>query len=266
MRRILCTMLRIAALSTLAGCASVYRVSESASDDASAPAPVPQKRNPVAFVTATPADAGAKDLAAALKSSVEKSLAARGFEVKPRDKPDSKISLSVSRRKVADLAEWRVYEGKADVRVTDVATGKLVSNASFSSKGDRALDDAKAEERIRTELSQRISEWLAKVLPARKVALPVPPPLDSRAAMLTLFPADPTEDPGEVLVVQRRFMDAVGSHPGILSCRLAKEIPSQRAFVFRVEYRPELFPDGLLNTLVLDRPRLGGNVKFEIVR
>ena len=266
MRKILFTAVRIAALAAIAGCASVYRVSESSPDAIDRPVPAaPKTRKPVASVTATPADAGAKALAASLKSSLEGSLAARGFDVTKRSNPDSVVSLAVSRTKAAGLAEWRIYEGTVDARVTDAATGRLVSRTSFSAKGDRALDEAKAEERLRSELSRRISDWLAKVLPARKVQVLVPPH-GCATVMLTLSPADPLEKQEDVLVVQRRFMDAVGSYPGIVSCRLAQEIPSRRAFVFRVEYRPEQFPGGLLNTLVLDSPSLGSNVKLEIVR
>jgi hypothetical protein len=54
--------------------------------------------------------------------------------------------------------------------------------------------------------------------------------------------------------------------PGIVSCVLDREEPASRSFVFRVEYDPGFFPGGLLNTIVLNRPRLGAGTKLEIVR
>ena len=268
MRRILYTTLRIAALSAIAGCASVYRVSETpVPNDIPQPPPAAHaKRKPVAVVKASAADAKANGLAATMKASAERDLASRGFDVTSRAKPDSILSLAVSRRVAADLAEWRVCEGKVDARVTDAATGTIVADTSISAKGERGLGVAKAEENLARALQGPLSGWLAKAMPARKIPVQeVPQPVRS-VMMVTLSPADSAADPGEVLAVQRRFMDAVGTHPGILSCRLAQEIPAQRAFVFRVEYLPEQFPGGLLNTLVLGCPRLGDNVKLVIVR
>lgn len=269
MRKILYTTLRIAALSAIAGCASVYHVTETPPGPGDVPPPPPEApatRKPVAIVKATAADAKSGGLAAAMKASAERNLASRGYDVASKAKPDSVLALTVSRRETAELAEWRVFEGKVGARVTNGATGAIVADTAISAKGERGLGAAKAEENLARALDDQLARWLVKAMPARRVAVPSTPQPARAAVMLTISPADPAEKPEDVLVVQRRFMEAVGTHPGILSCRLAQEIPTRRAFVFKVEYLPDQFPGGLLNTLVLDRPRLGSSVKLEIVR
>ncbi len=264
MKKQVSALIGIAAALAISGCASVYHVSEAPATPT--PAPVPPTRRPVALVRATATDAKAGGLAAAVKASAERNLASRGFDVGSRAKPDSILTLAVSRREAAELADWRVYEGKVDVRVTDAATSAVVADTSISAKGERGLGVAKAEENLARALERPLGDWLSRAMPARKVPVSATVQPARAAVMVTLSPADPAESPNDALVVQRRFMRSVGTHPGILSCFLAQEIPARRAFVFRVEYLPDQFPDGLLNTLVLDCPRLGGGVKLEIVR
>lgn len=268
MNKIMSTAMRFAAISALAGCASVYRVSESAPDPKDGQVlvpPPPATRKPVVAVKAKPADAGARRLSNMLKSAAESRLAARGFDVSPTMPPDYTAAFSVSRREEAKLAEWLVYGGTVDARVTDATTGRLVANTTLRAKGERGLGESKAEDSLGNVLAPMLAEWMIKTVPSRKIPVPAPQTPNVAVMMLTLSPADPTEPQNDVLVAQRRFMDAVGRYPGIVSCRLAKEIPASRAFVFRVEYMPEQFPGGLLNTIVLDRPSLGG-AKLEIVR
>lgn len=267
MKKQVSALIGIAAALAISGCASVYHVSEAPTPPTSEPvSPAPAMRRPVAIVKATAADAKARGLAATMKASVERNLASRGFDVGSRAKPDSILTLAVSRREAAGLAEWRVYEGRVDARVTDVASGAVAADTSVTAKGERGLGAAKAEENLARALEGALSAWLAKAMPARKVPVPIAPQPERAVAMVTLSPADPGESPHDVRVVQRRFLNAVGTHPGVLSCRLAQEIPARRAFVFRVEYLPEQFPDGLLNTIVLDSPGLNGDERFEIVR
>lgn len=258
-----------AAAMLTAGCATVYRVSEShCAPEQGIAQTAPAMRQPIAAVSATPSDSSATRLAASLKASVENHLVTSGFKVTQGGEPDSTVVMEVSRREAARLDEWRTYEGTAEVRVGNAAeSGSLVASKTFTVLGQRALDETKAEQSLKEELARRISEWLSKVHVAKKIPLPPPPPVPQIAtAIVTISPADPMASPSEALAVQRRFMDAVAAHPGILSCRLDKEIPASRAFEFRVEYEPQSFPDGLLNTLVLDRPCLGGGIELEIVR
>ena len=262
-------LIGVAAAMAMSGCATVYRVSESASAPAY-PQQGPDKpvmRNPSVVVKAAPADKQASRLASSLRATVEGELVARGFDVIAKQPADSEVVLAVSRREASRLSDWRVYEGSASVRVTESASGKLLASESFKAQGKRALDEAAAEAGAKDALAQQVSRWLVKTLPAKKVALPPgPPPPDHMTATLTIAPGDLSSDPMEALRVQRRFMDYVASRPGIVSCVLAKEDPSRRGFTFHVVYEPRSFPGGLLNTIVLDGPNLGGNVKLEISR
>ncbi len=252
----------IAAMLMTTGCTTIYRVS---SETQPASPQDPGTRMPVASVKATPANEQAKPLSEYLKASLGNDLAARGFDVTAKAPADSLVTLNVSRRETARLNDWRTYEGRVDARVTEVATKRLVASKSFTAAGQRALDDVKAMEGVKGGLSKQVSKWLSGVMVAKPIPLPPPPP-SAAVELVTIKPANPLEDPADVLAVQRRFMDVVSAHQGVVSCRLVREDPSQRAYVFSVAYNPEAFPGGLLNTIVLDAPRLGGGIVLEIVR
>lgn len=269
MTKLLLPVLGAFALGLTTGCQHpVYQIRHTPGELPPPPPPADQtSRLPRASVTASPADAGASALSASLKTSVEGSLAARGFEVVSKGKPDRVVSLSVSRVEAASLAEWRVYEGRVVTRVKDGATGALLAGTTLAAKGERGLGAAQAEANLATRLSAQVNEWLAKSLPAYRIALPTPPPPpppDAAVALLTLAPASPGLTQEQVLSSRRDFLQAVSARTGILSCRLVREDPRLRAATFRVEYRTSLFPGGLLNTLVLERP-LGPDVELEIV-
>lgn len=266
MRKILVNLLGVAVVATFSGCATVYRVSESTDvADPMLQHRSPALRDPVVRVDVVSAGEQAGSLSTAMKSLVENSLASRGFHVAAKGRPDSVVSIDLSCRSKDKLADWRLYEGTADVRITEVSSGKLLASKSFVAGGDRALDSEKAMKGVKEGLSKQMLSWLEKVLPARKIALP-PPPASPAVSNVTIAPADLSEAPDSVLAVQRRFMDSVASHPGVVDCRLVREIPPRRAYVFRVAYDPACFPGGLLNTIVLESPELGENVKLEIVR
>lgn len=252
---------------TMSGCATVYRVTEAQSSPI--PSPVVEKatRNPAVTVSANAADEHSGSLATSLKSSIEGDFASRGFDVFAEGDVDSFVTLSVSRRETARLSDWRVYEGLVDGRVTDAVTGGLIAANQFKATGERALDDVKAEESVRDALSHDIRAWLANVLPSTKIALPIgSTPPDQAETIIKLRPAKNSEDPADVLRVQRRFMDAVARHSGIASCVLVGEAPNLKEYSFKVVYQPASFPGGLLNTIVLDEPYLGDSVKLEIER
>lgn len=266
MKQMLINAMAVTAVAVLSGCATVYRVSESAPTPIPPPAPGgPATRNPTVVVKSTAADSKSASLASALAGRSEGDLAGRGFDVIAKGRPDSVVSLSVSRREAARLSDWRVYDGAVDAKV--LAGGKLVANQAFKARGERASDEEVAEASVAERLSRDISTWLAKVLPAKKVALPpgeLPPALATATVMIR--PSSMSEKPSDVLRVQRRFMDAVASHPGILSCTLDRENQKRREFAFRVVFEPQSFPGGLLNTIVLSEPDLGEDVRLEIVR
>lgn len=255
-------ILAVAMMAT--GCSTVYRVSEVAPAGGSPQnvAPAVAVRSPVASVKIKANDAQAKVVAEGLRAELENSLAARGFDVVSKTPADSTVSISLSCRRTASLDEWRAYEGRLNARVAQAATGKLLGAKSFTAAGERALDEPKALDSVKSGLYRQLSSWMDKVM----VAKPIPLPPGAAVAHIAITPSDMSEDQSNVLAVQRSFMDAVQTHQGVISCRLAQVVPSQRKYVFCVQYDAAAFPGGLLNTLVLDNPRLAGGVKLEIAQ
>lgn len=268
MKQMFVNAIAAAALAALSGCATVYRVSETSCPEVSGEQyAAPAVRDPVVRVDVKAGGEQADDLAAAVRSEVENSLASRGFSVSAQEYPDSAVAVSLQCRFKDRLADWKLYEGKAEVRVSEPDTGRLVASASFTAGGERAIDAEKAMKGVKEGLARQILPWLENALPVRKIALPPPPPLPSPAASLvTIAPADPSESQAAVLAVQRRFMDSIAGHEGVVDCRLVRDAPDKSGYTFRVAYDPDAFPGGLLNTIVLDAPDLGENVKLEIVR
>ena len=266
MNKLLINAMGIVAVAAMSGCATVYRVSESSPEPPPATAPGgPVMRNPSVSVKVAAVDGSAKNLASSVRSSTDGILASRGFDVVSKRPADSIVTIAVSRREAARLSDWRVYEGTADARISEAASGRLVASSTFKATGERALDESMAETSLKERLVQQLDAWLSTTLPRRKVPLPPGAAPHSRV-MLTIMPKDQSEKHLDALRVQRRFMDAVAAHPGIVSCVLVGEDPPRCAFTFSVVYEPQSFPGGLLNTIVLDRPDLGGNVELEIAR
>ena len=262
----------IAAAAAISGCATVYQVSESGT----APLQLPQNgatmRKPSVSVSASPVDEASGRLAASVQSEVEGVMVMRGFDVMANPAADSVVSLAVSRREAASLADWRVYEGTVEARVTEASSGKLVARSSFSGAGERAQDESKAESGLKEKLVTQVTAWLAKVLSAKPVPVPPGPPAPRlSAATLTIGPARRSDDPIAVLRVQRRFMDAVAQYDGVVSCSpllpsLGAAESRSQTFSFRVVYDQSKFAFGLLNTIVMDEPFIGDNIKIEISR
>ncbi len=267
MKNMMKNALVAAALGVLTGCATVYRVSEAPCPDnpAASQHAVRAMRDPVVRVDVASVGGQAAPLADAVKAEIENRLATRGFTVAPKKRPDSVVAVSLSSWVKDRMADWKLYEGKADVRIDDPVAGKVVAAQSFTAAGARALDAEKAMAGVKDGLSRQMLPWLDKALPLRKIALPPPPPAPA-AALVTIAAARRSENPSAVLAVQRNFMESIAGHPGVVDCRLVGETPSKRAYTFRVAYDPCAFPGGLLNTLVLDAPELGENVELQIVR
>ena len=183
-RKLMFSFLRAAALSVLAGCASVKEPQPPVEVPAPAPIPVPapapvkpEMRNPVAIVTAQSANAGSAGLAAAMKAQAERVLVAKGFDV-PADESSAAASdfglrIEATRRQAAQLGEWLVYEGDVKARLWNAARNTVIADASFSAKGEKGLGGSKAEANLERVLGAKLSDWLSKTANARKV--PVQP-------------------------------------------------------------------------------------------
>jgi len=251
------------ALSFATGCAHVYRVAEDPCPGA--PVPPPGNRNPRVAVQAKAQDAKAAGLSEAIRASLSDNLAGRGFDVVGKDKPDSTVKLTVSRRTKASLDDWRVYEGTVGASVIDGKTGRLVGSQEFSAEGKRALNETDAEAGVRTLLAKQVAEWVAKKLPGGKVQLPAVglPNAGLATCRLTIMPEDAEEEDRDVMAVCEKFRASVSAMPGVKSCRLEREDPVYRSRVYLTEYEPMSFPGGLVNEILLNMPKLGKNVEVK---
>ncbi len=268
MNKMLIVALGLAAASMTTGCKTVYKVSETAEPVASSQ--IVATRTPVANVVARAPGEGARGLARGMRTAVANSLSARGFDVAAggsgaHGAPDATVSLEVSREEVARLDEWRAYKGTVNVRVEESAAGRFVAAQTFAVTGERALDETKAMEGVVCGLSGAVCEWLAGVLEPVQIEMPPPPAPRQFSSLVSICPADAATDPGEALRMQGLFAKAVSAQKGVVSCRLVNEVAAERRYVYRVEYDPEAFPGGLLNTIVLENPDFAGGVELQIV-
>ena len=130
----------------MSGCATTYRVRAQAADGAS------------------------RAMAAQLEDDVCGALVARGYTVLKGGEGGRRttdIRLDVTRKEVARLDDWRLYEGKARAEVVS-GKGGLMGKKSFKAKGERSLDEGEAEAGAVEGLAQQINEWLPTVLPPAK--------------------------------------------------------------------------------------------------
>ena len=138
------------------------------------PAPVVQDRRPrepvvpvpraVYAVAVSPEGEGAKKLAEAIGFDVRagltgngRAVAAAGAKPGKGEKPVT-IDISVSRRDVSRLGDFRLCEGVAKVCVID--GGKEIASKKFIAEGKRADNKIDAERGVCDELAKQIVKWV----------------------------------------------------------------------------------------------------------
>lgn len=115
-------------------------------------------------VAVSPAGAGAGSLAEAIGFDVRAGLAEKGRAVvSPGSTPGKgeklvTLEISVRRRDVSTLGDFRICEGVARVRVND--GGKETGLKEFRAEGKRADNKTDAERGVRDALSKQIVEWV----------------------------------------------------------------------------------------------------------
>lgn len=115
-------------------------------------------------VAVSPAGAGAGSLAEAIGFDVRAGLAEKGRAVvSPGSTPGKgeklvTLDISVGRRDVSTLGDFRICEGVARVRVND--GGKEIGLKEFRAEGKRADNKTDAERGVRDALSKQIVEWV----------------------------------------------------------------------------------------------------------
>lgn len=134
----------LAAALACGGCATVYRVNGNA------------------------ADAGSDRFAAGVASEVRGELLDGGRRVLgPGQKPGwfrpvVDVDLTASKRKDAQLDQWKSYEGKVKASVQE-GKGGLLGEKTFTAKSPRTRDEEAAESAMQETLSRQIGAWVKKI-------------------------------------------------------------------------------------------------------
>ena len=132
-------------LAAAGGCATAYRVNGVARGD------------------------GNEEFAEGLASDVRSELLGSGYKVLAPDgkagwfRPEVDIGLRVSKKKDAQLDQWRSYEGKVKAVVQEKG-GELMGERTFTAQSGRVRSAEAAEEEMRETFADQIGDWLKKVL------------------------------------------------------------------------------------------------------
>ena len=111
MKQILVNAVAAAAALALSGCATVYRVSETACpEDPAAQYAAPAMRNPVVLVDVKAGGEQADNLAASVRTEVENSLASRGFSVSANERPVGGLGIYLCKQ-MMDSITYRYEDG-----------------------------------------------------------------------------------------------------------------------------------------------------------
>lgn len=130
----------------LTGCATTYRIQAQATDGAS------------------------RALAEQVEDDVYGALVSCGYHVRKKSAVwlrTTDINLDVTRKEVARLADWRMYEGRVRAEVVS-GRGDVMWEKRFRALGERSKDEEEAEASAESGLANQITEWLSTVLPSAK--------------------------------------------------------------------------------------------------
>ncbi len=133
------------------GCATAYRVTTVARGDGSA------------------------DFADGIAGDVRGELLGGGYRVLGPDgkagwfRPQVDIDLKVSKKKDAQLDQWRSYAGKVKASVSKTkgwffSDGTVLGERTFTAQSGRVRSDEAADEEMRESFADQIGDWLKKTL------------------------------------------------------------------------------------------------------
>lgn len=120
-------------------------------------------------VRGTGRGAGNDDFAEGVASDVRSGLLGSGYRVLGPDgkagffRPVVDIDLRVSKKKDAQLDQWRSYEGKVKA-VVQKEKGELLGEKTFTAQSGRVRSEEAAEREMRETFADDIGDWLGKIL------------------------------------------------------------------------------------------------------
>ena len=202
-----------------------------------------------AKVTVKAADKKSNALASGLKMQLSSGLTGRGIRIAEKGQPSAyDVSVVVSKWEKARLADWRVYEGQADVQVSCLVRGGLVGAKTFNAVGERASNEKDADAGVLRGLSAQANAFLAKHVTALPPSAPAPTGMyEARLSLRLPGPARERED----FEKAECFRESVSAMSGVSDCVLVRQDNALGLFEYQVTYMKSSFPEGLLNAVLM---------------
>lgn len=188
---------------------------------------------------------GAKgEITAEIASKVEAELIEKGFLVKGGE-PFVTVDLKSAIDLFDKTGNYFVFEGVAEATITK-ADGQKLGSKEFVSKGQRQLEQERAERNVADAISEEVAKWVGETCTAKTMGVETVIVSLRISDWATLLRSTESAAEKEIL----KFSEAVEKLDGVLSCRLVKSTESNRLLQFRIVYDSEKFPNGILTGTV----------------
>lgn len=251
-RRVVLGALGLLAIAALAGCRHAHRVHEPAIPTVSSSGPVTGDQPPAPWVVqgvgktgvlnfvvdATGADELSQAVAAEVGRRVVGELAKANMRQNAQ-MTDVRVSLDVEAELYNQRADFHIYRGDLDARVTRSSDRMVVGRTQIHAEGKFGQGPAEGRKNLAQKMSDEAAAWIAETATGEKLGL---------AAM------DITIEHRFLAKVKADYVDSfvreVSGLDGVVSCAVVWQKPGEYV-TFRVVYFAEKFPEGLLNAITL---------------
>ena len=198
-----------------------------------------------ASIQSIPGNNDSQAVSSAITQIVTDFLVAKGFVI-DETQPDVVVGLTSTKSLFDQSGNYYVYDGTVLASAHLPEKTRIIATKSFSARGERKLDVAPAEKTLVEALAPSITKWLDESLTLQR--LPVAA-RDITVHRRSIMASSDTE-------YIASFTSRVGSMPGVLRCTLKGQNDTERNYTFRVVYKSETFPEGLLNAIIVKCPEL----------
>ncbi|MFZ4395835.1 MAG: hypothetical protein ACOYOU_09450 [Kiritimatiellia bacterium] len=189
-------------------------------------------------VVVTPGDNDAKGIATRLTTTVNGQLAAAGYQLASAT-PDVVLRLSVKRELLDQSGNYYRYVGRVTASA-ESADGRTLNQETMVTKSERALGPDASDDAMATALAAQTATWISRACAPQQLRL-------AAAEVSVKRPFLSGDHPRFVTA----FVKKVQAMKGVTSCRLVREDQHSGAFLFRVLYDQQVYPQGILNAVLL---------------
>jgi len=231
-------ILAVAACLAVAGCTTVNQTHEVTTRPEQTDTPTALMKELNYAVAVVPGDADARDTAAHLAETVNGQLAAAGYQL-ALTAPDVLLRLSVKKELFDRSGNYYRYIGRATASA-EAADGRILNQETLVANAARALGKSAAEESLAAAFAAQTATWITRACAPQQLRL-------AAAEVAVKRPYLTSDHPRFISA----FVRKVQAMKGVVNCRLAREDHDRGAFVFRVLYDQQAYPQGILNAVVL---------------